>query len=382
MALAIPLLSILQSDWLLLADRYYGVAKLHLRRTPLLLSHTLTTAVQEVVCLVLAQSIIARTRVTAAGEEHPPLQISFIQTLHLCRSFWMITASAFSDLLPPELVPLLFQRVLDLLRQQASPPQDIVRARAPFANRSAAGHDFARIRHLLARSNSGSRAASRELPNGIGSNQHLISRAEFTGDCVLIVASRSPSRKKLPQNGALLRCVYVFCARGSAREAFHAQATTNPAIFGMRLRKSKARIYQQVMEKMDRVKRPLFRNGSAAGSGSDGIENERGARLERTRSSTRTSRLRSSRHGASLPPGWPSRHARAAGWCGASRLSPAEWGASAWSGCKACAEGADYRPPRGDNAADGPRSRAPGRPETRRRRSHPATSPWLYRPGV
>jgi hypothetical protein len=225
MALAIPLLSILQSDWLLLADRYYGVAKfisrllelpskphflirarnnlkcrpitrlhdgsclieirdattgklvelreirarvrcrsgqwvevrlwtnllnpnthpaeelvrlygmrweqesaykqikLHLRRTPLLLSHTLTTAVQEVVCLVLAQSIIARTRVTAAGEEHPPLQISFIQTLHLCRSFWMITATAFSDLLPPELVPLLFQRVLDLLGQQASPPR-------------------------------------------------------------------------------------------------------------------------------------------------------------------------------------------------------------------------------------------------------------------
>jgi hypothetical protein len=45
------------------------------------------------------------------------------------------------------------------------------------------------------------------------------------------------------------------------------------------------------MEKMDRVKRPLFRNGSAAGSGSAGIENERSARRERTRSSTRTSRL-------------------------------------------------------------------------------------------
>jgi hypothetical protein len=99
----------------------YKQIKLHLRRTPLLLSYTLTTAVQEVVCLVLAQSIIARTRVTAAGEEHPPLQISFIQTLHLCRSFWIITASAFSDFLPPELVPLLFRRVLDLLRQQASP---------------------------------------------------------------------------------------------------------------------------------------------------------------------------------------------------------------------------------------------------------------------
>ena len=225
MALAIPLLSAIQSDWLLLADRYYGVAKfvsrllalpsnpsflirvrdnlksklitrycdgsclveirdvstgkfvqlreirahvrcrsgewvkvrlwtdllnpdthpavdlvrlygmrweqetaykqikLHLRRTPLLLSHTLTTAVQEVGCLVLAQAIIARIRVTAAGKEHPPLQISFIQTLHHCRSFWWITSAAFSDLLPAELAPRLYQRILDLLGEQPSSPR-------------------------------------------------------------------------------------------------------------------------------------------------------------------------------------------------------------------------------------------------------------------
>ena len=34
-------------------------------------------------------------------------------------------------------------------------------------------------------------------------------------------------------------------------------------------------------------------------------------------------------------------------------------------------KGLDYRPPRGENAADGPRSRAPFRPETRSARSHP-----------
>jgi hypothetical protein len=223
MVLAIPLLSVLQSDWLLLADRYYGVAKfvsrllalpnkpsflvrardnlkskliscfrdgsclieirdastgkfvqlreirarvhcrsgqwvkvrlwtnllnpdthpaedlvrlygirwehesaykqikLHLRRTHLLLSHTLTTAVQEVGCLVLAQAIIARMRVNAASIEHPPLQISFIQTLHLYRSFWTITSAAFSDLLPAELAQRLSHRIIDLLRQQSSP---------------------------------------------------------------------------------------------------------------------------------------------------------------------------------------------------------------------------------------------------------------------
>jgi hypothetical protein len=101
----------------------YKQIKLHLRRTPLLLSHTLPTAVQEVCCLVLAQAIIARMRVAAAGQELPPLQISFIQTLHHCRSFWMITSAIFSDILPPELAPLLFQRILDLLGHQTTPPR-------------------------------------------------------------------------------------------------------------------------------------------------------------------------------------------------------------------------------------------------------------------
>jgi hypothetical protein len=100
----------------------YKEIKLNLRRTPLLLSHTLTSAAQEVCCLVLAQAIVARVRLTAAGHEHPPLQISFIQTLHFCRSFW-ITSTAFKDVLPAELIPLLFRRVLDLLSQQRSHPR-------------------------------------------------------------------------------------------------------------------------------------------------------------------------------------------------------------------------------------------------------------------
>lgn len=100
----------------------YKQIKLHLRRTPLLLSHTLTTAAQEICCLVLAQTIVARIRLSAADKEHPLLQISFIQTLHLCRSFWTMTA-AFKDILPASCVPLMFKRVLDLLGQQCSPPR-------------------------------------------------------------------------------------------------------------------------------------------------------------------------------------------------------------------------------------------------------------------
>lgn len=100
----------------------YKQIKIHLRRTTLLLSHTLTTAAQEVSCLLLAQAIVARMRVTAAGKEHPPLQISFILTLHLCRAFWTMT-SAFNDLLPADIAPLMFKRVLDLLGQRISPPR-------------------------------------------------------------------------------------------------------------------------------------------------------------------------------------------------------------------------------------------------------------------
>ena len=100
----------------------YKEIKLNLRRTPLLLSHTLTSAAQEVCCLLLAQAIVARLRLSAAGKEFSPLQISFIQTLHYCRSCWMMT-SAFKDILPVELLPLLLRRVLDLLGQQRSRPR-------------------------------------------------------------------------------------------------------------------------------------------------------------------------------------------------------------------------------------------------------------------
>lgn len=46
--------------------------KIHLRRSPLLLSHTLVTAAQEVACLVLAQAIVARARPDAAGKAQLP----------------------------------------------------------------------------------------------------------------------------------------------------------------------------------------------------------------------------------------------------------------------------------------------------------------------
>jgi hypothetical protein len=100
----------------------YKELKIHLRRSPLLLSHTLVTAAQEVACLVLAQAIVARVRLAAAGDHTPVLQISFVRTLDLFRSLWSI-APALADLLPVESIPSLLRRILQRLAQEPSPPR-------------------------------------------------------------------------------------------------------------------------------------------------------------------------------------------------------------------------------------------------------------------
>jgi hypothetical protein len=100
----------------------YKELKIHLRRSPLLLSHTLVTAAQEIACLVLAQAIVARVRLTVAEAHTPVLQISFIRTLDLFRSLWSI-APALTDLLPAASVPLLLRRLVRCLARQASPPR-------------------------------------------------------------------------------------------------------------------------------------------------------------------------------------------------------------------------------------------------------------------
>jgi hypothetical protein len=88
----------------------------------LLLSHTLVTAAQEIACLVLAQALVARVRLTVAEAHTPVLQISFIRTLDLFRSLWSITP-ALTGLLPAANVPLLLRRLVRGLARQASPPR-------------------------------------------------------------------------------------------------------------------------------------------------------------------------------------------------------------------------------------------------------------------
>ena len=102
----------------------YKELKIHLRRSPLLLSHTVVTAAQEIACLLIAQAIIARVRMTAAQSDVPipVLEISFINTLNVFRALWFFTA-LFADILPQDIFPKLVSRALDTLAHQPSRPR-------------------------------------------------------------------------------------------------------------------------------------------------------------------------------------------------------------------------------------------------------------------
>ena len=67
----------------------YREMKLDVRSTPLLASHTLETAQQEVLSVVLAMAVVTRMRIEA-GEtlEVPVLGVSFLKVLQLTRQLW------------------------------------------------------------------------------------------------------------------------------------------------------------------------------------------------------------------------------------------------------------------------------------------------------
>lgn len=67
----------------------YREMKLDVRSTPLLASHTLETAQQEVLAVVLAMAVVTRMRIEA-GEtlEVPVLGVSFLKVLQLTRQLW------------------------------------------------------------------------------------------------------------------------------------------------------------------------------------------------------------------------------------------------------------------------------------------------------
>jgi len=97
--------------------------KIDLRNTELLQSHTVESAGQEILALVMAMTLLSQQRVAAASEgEIEPLRISFGQTLVMVRSLWWMLAAG-EGLLEQSQVEALVDRTMQMIAAQALPPR-------------------------------------------------------------------------------------------------------------------------------------------------------------------------------------------------------------------------------------------------------------------
>ena len=97
--------------------------KEYLHGENLLLSHTMVTAVQEICALFMAQSIIAKSRLSAANSQNiPVLQISFKKTLDACRNMSWLMAIA-GKIMSKRTILMIAKAVEKSLGMQASKPR-------------------------------------------------------------------------------------------------------------------------------------------------------------------------------------------------------------------------------------------------------------------
>jgi hypothetical protein len=91
--------------------------------TTVLQSHTLVTAAQEILALVMAMAMLSQVRLAAATTGAvAPLRISFGQTLALVRSLWWMVAVG-EGILTAGQVRALVARTLEQIAAQCLPPR-------------------------------------------------------------------------------------------------------------------------------------------------------------------------------------------------------------------------------------------------------------------
>lgn len=100
----------------------YRELKLDVRSAELLSSHTLETAMQEVMAVVLAMAVVTRMRI-AAGEQLgvPTLRVSFLKILQLTQQLWESFAWTESER-TPSLAATLCQRYFEAVQRRAVLP--------------------------------------------------------------------------------------------------------------------------------------------------------------------------------------------------------------------------------------------------------------------
>ena len=100
-------------------ELYYRHLKRELRQGPLLQSHTVPTAAQEIAAMMLASALLARERMGAAKGQLPILRVSFIKTLELIRPLWLVFEVG-ADLLSARVQEQLIDRFYEYLRRFAT----------------------------------------------------------------------------------------------------------------------------------------------------------------------------------------------------------------------------------------------------------------------
>lgn len=93
----------------------YRELKVDMRHAPLLKSHTVHTAAQEVAALVLAHAVVAQSRLQAAEQAGSEVvRVSFGKTLVLVRSLWVVLAAG-EGIISPSQAAALTDRVMEHL---------------------------------------------------------------------------------------------------------------------------------------------------------------------------------------------------------------------------------------------------------------------------
>ena len=103
-------------------ELYFREVKRHLRKTPVLQSHTVETGAQEIAAIVLASAVLAHERATAAGDAVAPLRISFPKLLLATQSMWL-TVAVSDGVISERQLQTLMTRGYAFLRQCLTPPR-------------------------------------------------------------------------------------------------------------------------------------------------------------------------------------------------------------------------------------------------------------------
>jgi len=103
-------------------ELYFREVKRHLRKTPVLQSHTVETGAQEIAAIILASAVLAHERATAAGDAVAPLRISFPKLLLATQSMWL-TVAVSDGVISERQLQTLLTRGYAFLRQCLTPPR-------------------------------------------------------------------------------------------------------------------------------------------------------------------------------------------------------------------------------------------------------------------